>query len=177
MMSSFIAIMAAVSLTACGKEEPIVYSTSQQYTLSAGASACSAAASSSNSGYMAYPVNGIKGPGSVFVPEFNTEEYNVIGESVFKDVSISPLSTFSADVDTASYSNIRRMIKDGRRNFPEGAVRAEEMINYFDYNYQGPQSDREPFGVNSEISTCPWNEEHKLIQIGLQTEEIDYSET
>ncbi len=176
MMSSFIAIMAAVSLTACGKEEPLVYSTSQQYTLTASASACASSANSSTT-YAAYPVNGIKGPGSVFVPEFNTEEYSVIGESVFKDVSISPLSTFSADVDTASYSNIRRMIKDGRRNFPEGAVRAEEMINYFDYNYQGPQSDREPFGVNSEISTCPWNEEHKLIQIGLQTEEIDYSET
>ena len=109
--------------------------------------------------------------------EFNTEEYSKIDENIFKDVSTSPLSTFSADVDTASYSNVRRMINDGLRigDIPSGAVRAEEMINYFTYDYDGP-NENEPFGVNAEISECPWNADHKLVHIGLKTEDIDYSE-
>ena len=116
------------------------------------------------------------------VPEdginWNTEEYDSIRENVFKDVSTSPLSTFSADVDSASYSNLRRLINSGYtlKEIPEGAVRAEEMINYFTYNYDGPEGN-DPFGVNAEISTCPWNSEHKLLHLGLQTEAIDFSET
>ena len=116
------------------------------------------------------------------VPEdgtnWNTEEYDSIRENVFKDVSTSPLSTFAADVDSASYSNLRRLINNGYtlKEIPAGAVRAEEMINYFTYNYDGPEGN-DPFGVNAEISTCPWNSEHKLLHLGLQTEAIDFSET
>ena len=108
---------------------------------------------------------------------WNTEEYDSIRENVFKDVSTSPLSTFSADVDTASYSNLRRLLNSGYTlsEVPEGAIRAEEMINYFTYNYNGPERG-EPFGVNAEISACPWNSEHELLHLGLQTEAIDFSD-
>ena len=108
---------------------------------------------------------------------WNTEEYDSIRENVFKDVATSPLSTFSADVDTASYSNLRRLINNGYtlKEIPEGAIRAEEMINYFTYNYNGPVGN-EPFGVNAEISACPWNSEHELLRLGLQSEAIDFSD-
>ena len=87
-----------------------------------------------------------------------------------------PLSTFSADVDTASYSNLRRLIRDGYdlESLPEGAVRIEELLNYFSYDYAEPVGD-EPFGVMTQISRCPWNEEAELVMIGLKTEDIDYS--
>lgn len=113
----------------------------------------------------------------VDAPDFNTEEYSTIIENSFADVKTSPLSTFAADVDTASYSNLRRMINDGYTAdyIPSGAIRIEEMINYFDYDYVGPKKD-EPFGVNAMISDCPWNEDNKLLMLGLQTEEIDFSE-
>lgn len=109
--------------------------------------------------------------------EFNTEEYNAVRENGFHSVLTSPLSTFAADVDTASYANVRRMLEWGYRadEIPAGAVRAEEMLNYFSYDYEGPKG-REPFGVNAEIAGCPWNEDHKLLMLGLQTEEIDFSE-
>lgn len=110
--------------------------------------------------------------------EFNTEEYNAEEETGFAKVSQSPLSTFSADVDTASYSNLRRMIEDGYRleDIPEGAVRIEEILNYFDYDYNLPEG-KEPFGVTTQIADCPWNDENKLLAIGLKTEEIDFSES
>lgn len=109
---------------------------------------------------------------------FNTEEYNAIRENGFRSVLTTPLSTFAADVDTASYANVRRMLEWGYRadEIPAGAVRAEEMLNYFSYDYKGPKGS-EPFGVNAEIAACPWNEEHNLLMLGLQTEEIDFSET
>ena len=108
---------------------------------------------------------------------WNTEEYNSVEEPGFKAVANEPLSTFSADVDTASYSNIRRMIEDGysMEEIPAGAVRIEEMLNYFSYDYRLPKKD-EPFGVTTVIGDCPWNEDAKLLQIGLKTEEIDFSE-
>ncbi len=106
--------------------------------------------------------------------DFNTEEYNAITENSYMSVAANPLSTFSIDVDTASYTNLRRMINDGY-NIPENAVRIEEMINYFDYNYPAPK-DNEPFSVTTEMSDCPWNDETKLMMIGLQAEEIDLSE-
>ena len=88
-----------------------------------------------------------------------------------------PLSTFAADVDTASYSNLRRMITDGYTldEIPEKAVRIEEMLNYFTYDYKQPEGG-EPFGVTTVISRCPWNEEAQLLMIGLKTEEIDYAD-
>lgn len=102
---------------------------------------------------------------------YNTEEYNVINESGFQSVSTSPLSTFAADVDTASYANIRRYITDGELP-PADAVRIEEMLNYFYYDYSQPKDD-EPFSVTTEISSCPWNPDTKLMQIGLQAKNTD----
>lgn len=109
--------------------------------------------------------------------EFNTEEYSALEANGFRQVSLSPLSTFSADVDTASYSNLRRFISYGYsiNDIPEGAVRTEELINYFSYNYNLPK-DGEPFGVTTEIGDCPWNEETKLVSVGIKTEKIDFSE-
>ena len=110
--------------------------------------------------------------------EFNTEEYKSLEENGFRSVLTSPLSTFAADVDTASYSNLRRMIlNDGYTlsDIPSGAVRTEEMINYFKYDYDGPKQG-EPFGINAEIAPCPWNEDHELLMLGLQTEAIDLSD-
>ena len=109
--------------------------------------------------------------------EFNTEEYDAIKENGFASVVKSPLSTFGADVDTASYSNVRRLINMGYTpdEIPNGAVRTEEMVNYFSYSYNGPE-DGEPFGVNAMISQCPWNEENLLLHLGLQTEAVDFSQ-
>jgi len=96
----------------------------------------------------------------------NTEEYNRIYDNPFQRVSISPLSTFSIDVDTASYTNVRRFINEGQLP-PKDAVRIEELINYFTYDYPQPTGDR-PFSITTEISQAPWNSKHKLVQIGLQ---------
>lgn len=108
---------------------------------------------------------------------FSMEEYNVIDESGFTAAAVSPLSTFSADVDTASYSNLRRMIEDGYslEDIPEGSVRIEELLNYFQYDYAGPKKG-EPFGVTTQIADCPWNPNSKLAMIGLKTMDIDFSE-
>lgn len=100
------------------------------------------------------------------------EEYNSYAENDFIAVSKEPLSTFSADVDTASYSNLRRMINDGY--IDEDAVRVEEMLNYFTYNYAGPTG-KEPFGVNVQIGKCPWNQSTLLMMVGMQTEDIDFA--
>lgn len=107
----------------------------------------------------------------------NTEEYSSITEPGYRAVATEPLSTFSADVDTASYSNLRRMLRRGYtpEEIPQGAVRIEEMLNYFSYDYNLPQEE-EPFGVTTVIGDCPWNGEALLLQIGLRTEAIDFSE-
>jgi len=102
--------------------------------------------------------------------EWNTEAYNGITENIFHDAFKNPLSTFSIDVDAASYSNIRRFINNGQRP-PKDAVRIEEMINYFDYNYDQPKGE-DPFAVHTEISVAPWNEKHRLVHIGLQGRKV-----
>lgn len=104
---------------------------------------------------------------------YNTEEYSYIAENGYKRVADEPLSTFSVDVDTAAYSNIRRMIHQGTP-IPADAVRIEEMINYFDYDYPEPEGE-DPFSVTTEYSVCPWNPENNLLLIGLQAKEIDFS--
>ncbi|MCX6579289.1 MAG: von Willebrand factor type A domain-containing protein [Candidatus Aminicenantes bacterium] len=106
------------------------------------------------------------------VKEFNTEEYGRIVENEFKDARQNPLSTFSIDVDKASYANIRRFIT-GSQLPPKDSVRIEEMINYFTYDYPQPEGDN-PFSVSTEISQCPWNRQHKLVMIGLQGKNLDY---
>ena len=102
--------------------------------------------------------------------QYNTEGYSTIHENGFKDVKINPLSTFSIDVDAASYSNVRRFINYGQKP-PVDAVRIEEMINYFTYDYPQPEGDT-PFSINYELADCPWNKEHKLLHIGLQGKNI-----
>ncbi len=104
--------------------------------------------------------------------DYNTEEYNYIHENGYKKVSEQPLSTFSIDVDTASYGNVRRMIRSGAP-VPADAVRVEEMINYFDYDYPEPK-EGEAFSVTTEYGDCPWNEDHRLLLIGLKAKEIDF---
>lgn len=124
-----------------------------------------------------YEMDVCAAPADIALPDWNTEEYSALEEPGFKAVTNDPLSTFSADVDTASYSNLRRMIEDGYTlmEIPEGAVRIEEMLNYFSYDYKLPEK-KEPFGVTTVIGDCPWNQEAKLLQIGLKTQEIDFSE-
>jgi Ca-activated chloride channel homolog len=99
-------------------------------------------------------------------PTPNTEEYKGVDENQFQSVILNPLSTFSIDVDTASYTNVRRFINEGQLP-PKDAVRIEEMINYFPYNYPQPQRDR-AFSINTEIAQTPWNPKHQLVRIGLQ---------
>lgn len=103
-------------------------------------------------------------------PSFNTEGYGYTAENPFLKVRDNPLSTFSIDVDAASYSNIRRFINDGQLP-PPGAVRIEEMINYFSYQYPQP-TNNDPFTVNMEYSSCPWNTTHGLVLVGLQGKKI-----
>ena len=107
-------------------------------------------------------------------PDFATEEYDRIYENEFKDASQNPLSTFSIDVDNASYSNVRRFINSSNLP-PKDAVRIEEMINYFTYDYPQPKEEY-PFSVITEISTCPWNRQNKLVHIGLQGKSLNYKE-
>ena len=105
------------------------------------------------------------------VPEINTEEYNHYAENSFLSVAEHPLSTFSTDVDTASFTNIRRMIENGQEIFPD-AVRTEEFINYFKYDYSAPEGD-DKIGITTELSDCPWNDEAKLMLVGLQAKDVD----
>lgn len=105
---------------------------------------------------------------------FNTNEYNDYAENSWASVKTSPLSTFAADVDTASYSQIRSNIMNGYDIDP-GMVRLEEMINYFHYDYEKPQGD-DKFGVCTEYMDCPWNKDTKLALVSLNTEAIDFSE-
>lgn len=104
--------------------------------------------------------------------EFNTEEYSKIAENTFQETLQNPLSTFSIDVDNASYSNVRRYLTEGKLP-PADAVRIEEMINYFDYNYPQPEGEH-PFSIYNEVAACPWNKDHLLVHIGLQGKSIDY---
>jgi len=103
---------------------------------------------------------------------FNTEDYAHHNDNEFAAALQNPLSTFSIDVDNASYSNMRRFLTMQQLP-PKDAVRSEEFINYFHYDYPQPSAKSgEPFSVNTEISSCPWNTSHKLVHIGLQGREI-----
>ncbi|MDJ0705224.1 MAG: VWA domain-containing protein [Leptolyngbyaceae cyanobacterium MO_188.B28] len=102
--------------------------------------------------------------------EESGERYNAINENRFQRVENHPLSTFGIDVDAASYSNVRRFINEGQLP-PKDAVRIEELINYFKYDYPQPQGDR-PFSVTTEAASAPWNPDHRLVHIGLQGKTI-----
>ena len=102
----------------------------------------------------------------------NTENYQKLAENKFIQPKNQALSTFSIDVDNASYTNARRFIQSGQLPNPD-AVRIEEFINYFDYDYPQPKNDV-PFSVSTEISVAPWNTKHKLVHIGIQGKDLDY---
>ncbi|UBF28489.1 von Willebrand factor type A domain-containing protein [Kovacikia minuta CCNUW1] len=104
----------------------------------------------------------------------NTEGYNPINENPFLRPGSNPLSTFSIDVDTASYSNVRRFITQGQLP-PKDAVRIEEMINYFPYDYPQPQGNK-PFSITTDVAAAPWNPKHKLVQIGLKGRQLQQAQ-
>jgi Ca-activated chloride channel family protein len=104
--------------------------------------------------------------------KFNTEEYSKIIENQFQNPKNAPLSTFSIDVDKASYANSRRMIESGQLPYKD-AVRIEEFVNYFDYEYPNPTGEH-PFSIITEVSSCPWNPENQLVHIGIQGKKLDY---
>jgi Ca-activated chloride channel family protein len=100
----------------------------------------------------------------------DTEEYGSQTENHFQFAAEKPLSTFSIDVDAASYSNMRRFVNQGQMP-PSDAIRTEELINYFSYNYAKPTG-KEPVKISTEIGECPWNTEHRLVRIGIKAREI-----
>ena len=113
--------------------------------------------------------------GGEYAPiDWNTEEYKYMEENGWLSPETAPFSTFAADVDTASYANVRRMLLEGRE-VPADAVRIEEMINYFDYDYPQAKGD-EPFSVTTRIAPCPWNEDTRLMMIGLKAKEVPAKE-
>jgi Ca-activated chloride channel family protein len=106
--------------------------------------------------------------------DFNTENYAAIDENPFLAVRGNALSTFSIDVDRASYSNVRRFLRLGQRP-PRDAVRIEELVNYFHYDYTEPRGEH-PFSVTAEVGPCPWNSNHRLMRVGLQGRHVDTRE-
>jgi Ca-activated chloride channel family protein len=140
--------------------EPMPYAT-PSYTTDQKA----ASNSSANSKDMAYEDEKAK----------NGERYAEIDENPFLETRQAPLSTFSIDVDTASYSNVRRFINDGGLP-PKEAVRLEEMVNYFEYDYPQPVGNV-PFSVTNEVAACPWNAKHKIVSIGLQGKKVSLDNT
>ena len=104
--------------------------------------------------------------------QFNTEAYDRVVDNAFLDVMPNPLSTFSIDVDTASYANVRRFLTQGQKP-PKDAVRIEEMVNYFPYDYDPPAKDaKEPFATHVEVADCPWRPEHRLVRVAIKGKEI-----
>ena len=104
------------------------------------------------------------------VPDLSQEDYNLIRDNPFQLVRTEPLSTFALDVDSGAYSNVRRFLDDGQLP-PADAVRLEEMINYFTYDYPAP--DNQPFAINTELSQAPWQPQHQLLRIGIKGQEIE----
>ena len=107
---------------------------------------------------------------TLIADEYNTEEYDYEPENAFRDALRTPLSTFSIDVDVASYANTRRFLNSGKIPPPD-AVRIEELINYFTYDYSEP-TDEHPVKLNTELAACPWNKKHKLLKVGMQAKRI-----
>ncbi|MEO8270520.1 MAG: VWA domain-containing protein, partial [Aureliella sp.] len=106
--------------------------------------------------------------------DFNSEEYTAISDNPFIVALEEPQSTFAIDVDTASYANVRRMLQEGTIP-PPGAVRIEELINYFYYDYPEPSGEH-PFGVTTELASCPWETKHQLLRVALKGQSIEQGE-
>ncbi|MCH8822161.1 MAG: VWA domain-containing protein [Planctomycetes bacterium] len=111
--------------------------------------------------------------GLLLTGDSSREAYARIVDNKFMRVGEQPLSTFSIDVDTASYANMRRFINGGSLPPPD-AVRIEELLNYFNYDYAGPtETDEHPFATHVEVAVCPWNSKHRLARIGIKGREIE----
>jgi Ca-activated chloride channel family protein len=110
-------------------------------------------------------------PAALAPRDFNTEAYDSVEENGLRRVASDPLSTFSIDVDTASYANVRRFLTGGSLP-PAGAVRIEELINYFRFDYPQPRNG-EPFSITTELAECPWNPAHRLALIGIQGRDLN----
>lgn len=120
-----------------------------------------------------YYQDGIRVSGIYPKQEAEQENYELIAENMYKSVTQEPLSTLSIDVDRASYSNMRRFINQGMMP-PKDAIRVEEMINYFDYNYPQPKRNADrPFDTDIAVTQCPWNTDHHLMRVGLQGRNIE----
>ena len=165
------------SLTACGSAEtPTVAQTVKKEinSMFKGIQSNSMDAISAEEGayYAAeyYPME----MGDIIMEDFNTEEYNYLKENSFLKVATSPLSTFAADVDTGSYTNFRRMIRDNYSldQIPQGAIRTEEMINYFEYEVEEGKDDNR-FAIAYETGTCPWNEDNDLLMMTIKAKDVD----
>jgi Ca-activated chloride channel family protein len=118
-------------------------------------------------------VGGYAGPASA-PADWNRESYAHISENAFRAAADAPLSTFSIDVDRASYSNVRRFLLEGRLP-PTDAVRIEEMVNYFNYEYPTSRGEH-PFAVTTELGQAPWSEGHQILRIGLASQPMDLEE-
>jgi Ca-activated chloride channel homolog len=163
-IASLIVAVLIGSLAACGNDRSSLQSTRRD------ASSAPASAPKNVAGDSSGKMASTKEAPLETVPEASGETYKGIADNQFYAAKADPLSTFSIDVDTASYSNLRRFIND-RQLPPKDAVRIEEMVNYFPYNYPQPIGDK-PFSINTEVADAPWNPQHKLVQIGLQGKKI-----
>lgn len=103
-------------------------------------------------------------------PDMNTEEYENFVDNSFRNAGDIPLSTFSVDVDVTAYSNMRRFINQGQLP-PADAIRTEELVNYFSYDYAKPDGN-DPIRITTEVGDCPWNASHRLVRIGIKAKEI-----
>jgi Ca-activated chloride channel family protein len=159
------AILAATAFSGCGKSGP------QNFAPASKAESTRAVSAIAPASPAPMEALGNKPVASEEAGAFNTESYDRIDENPFLKVVQQPLSTFSIDVDTASYANLRRFINNGSLP-PKDAVRIEEMVNYFKYD-DAPPADEAPFAVYTEVADCPWQPEHRLLRIGLKGREID----
>ena len=206
-----VALVSALSVSACGLSPVPIEKPIQESQVQEKDSVNATQAPSANMSDMATEsgAQGMVPQSDVYVPQdFNTEEYSSVEEQGYVSTRANPLSTVSADVDTASYGNLRRMLYDGWRpakdegqttqpegqttqpdvaevtddysyyygtgdkTIPKGAVRIEEMLNYFDYDYAGPKGD-EKFGITARMGKCPWNQDSELLVLGFATAKED----
>jgi Ca-activated chloride channel family protein len=167
LFSIFLSACSSGGNSTANSNNPAEYAADQTYAASSPAMNYNSANSAANSAGGGYYEGEDQKAGA--------ERYAEINENPFLETSHAPLSTFSIDVDTAAYSNVRRFIKDGQLP-PKDAVRIEEMINYFNYDYPQPLGDV-PFSVSTETASCPWNGKHRLAMIGLQGKKISLDNT
>ncbi|MCR4960209.1 MAG: von Willebrand factor type A domain-containing protein [Lachnospiraceae bacterium] len=182
---SFILLMTLVltlSTTACGAKKDLTAPTAKEsnsypeYVCTDEAESPAEYYSDASAKYESAADHATRYPESFYYEgeeNFSGETYEILKEGGFKDVSRSPLSTFAADVDTASYSNMRRFVNAGYGlyDFDNVAIRAEEMINYFKYDYAAPKKG-ERFAVDPVLSDCPWNKDNKLLILGINTKTL-----